>query len=132
MTQTSLVKTLVKATIAVCIMIPGSAFAGEGFFQKIGDGPKRVVQDIFTPNSVDRPAPAPAPAPVAQYSATLRVGCLDAQTGADRADNTITATSTVSTADAMNYILNLANRSDLCQANGDTSRITRPGSAHWM
>jgi hypothetical protein len=118
-------------------MIPsltGSAFAGEGFFEKIGDGPKHFVQDIFTPNSVDRPAPAaaPAPAPVAQYSATLRVGCLDAQTGADRADNTITATSTISTADAMNYILNLANRSDLCQANGDTSRITRPGSARWM
>jgi hypothetical protein len=137
MTQTTLVKTIVRTTIAASIMISSlnsSAFAGEGFFEKIGDGPKRFVQDIFTPNSVDPPAPAsaPAPAPVNKYTATLRVDCMDAQTGADRADNTITASSNVSTADARNYIINLANRSDLCQANGDTSRVTKPGSGRWM
>ena len=134
MTQVTLVKTIVKATIAASILIPsltGSAFAGEGFFQKIGDGPKRVLQDIVTPNKVD-PAPArSAPAPT-QYSATMRVDCRDAQTGAPRADNTITAVSNVSQEDAYNQILAITARSDICQANGDTTRVYVPGTFRWM
>jgi hypothetical protein len=136
MNTVGLGKSIVTAAIGAFLMIPhfaSSATAGEGFFQKLGDGPKRVIQDIVTPNKVDRSTPTvPASAPVRHYSATYRVDCIDANTGRDRADNSITATSDASQAAAVNYILDLANRSDLCQANGDTSRITKPGSGRWM
>jgi hypothetical protein len=113
---------------------PGIATAGEGVFQKFGDGLRHGVEDILTPNKVDeKPSTAPAnSAPGPQYSATYRVDCRDAQTGADRADNTITATSPVSEGAARAYILDLASKSDLCQANGDTSRVTKRGSGRWM
>jgi hypothetical protein len=136
MTQVSLVKTVVRATIAASIMIPGltgSAFACESVFCKIGDGPKRVVQDIVTPNKVDPPAPArPAAVPVSTYAAVLRGDCMDAQTGAPRADNTITTYSNLSEIDAEHIAIAIAARSDICQANGDTTRVLVPGSLRWL
>jgi hypothetical protein len=137
MTQAAFVKTILKATVAASILIPsltGSAFAGEGFFEKIGDGPKNRIREIFTPNKVESPAPAPivVPTPANLYWVTYRVDCIDARTGTNRADNTVTQSSTVSRADAMNIVLILSRQEDLCQANGDTSRVTKPGSGRWM
>jgi hypothetical protein len=72
--------------------------------------------------------------PVSQptYSASFRVRCVDAVTGADRADNTVTVTSTVSLEAAREEILRLYRTTDLCQANGDTSRRMVPGSGEWL
>jgi hypothetical protein len=65
------------------------------------------------------------------YSASFRVRCVDAVSGADRGDNTVTVTSTVSREAAVNEILRLYRTTDLCQANGDTSRRMVPGSGEW-
>jgi hypothetical protein len=131
-----LVEAIVKTTIAASIMFPclaGNALAGEGFFDKIGDGPKRVLQDIVTPNRVDPPAPQrPMQTPVARYAATMRVDCMDAQTGAPRGDNTITAVSNISLQDAQSQIFAANEKRDICQANGDTTRVYIPGTFRWM
>jgi hypothetical protein len=119
------------ATTFAILATADIATAGEGVFQKFGDGLRHGVEDILTPNKVDKPA-QPASPPVPQYSATYRVDCLDAQTGADRADNTITATSPISEAAARAYILDLASKADLCEANGDTTRVTKRGSGRWI
>jgi hypothetical protein len=122
------------AAVVVLAAVGSGNFANEAnacetVFCKIGDGPKRVIHDIFTPNKVDKPG-TPAAVLPKRFSATYRVDCVDVDTGADRADTTITATSDVSEDAARNYILNLASRSDLCQANGDTSRVAKSG--RWM
>jgi hypothetical protein len=66
------------------------------------------------------------------YSVSFRVRCVDAVSGADRADNTLTVTSTVSREAAVNEILRLYRTTDLCQANGDTTRRMVPGSGEWL
>jgi hypothetical protein len=121
---------LLTGVVLLTFVAGASAFACESVFCKIGDGPKRVIQDIVTPNKVDQ-GPARA-APAVKYSATLRIDCQDAQTGAPRADNTITVVSNVSQQDAENQILAITGRSDICQANGDTTRVSIPGTARWM
>ena len=105
------------------------ASAGESVTDKFGDGLRHGIEDVLTPNKVD-PKPAPSP-PAPRYSATYRVDCIDSRTGADRADNTITATA-ASVEAARSAIIEQYTRSDLCQANGDKSRITRAGSGRWM
>jgi hypothetical protein len=150
MAKIILVKTIVMAAIAATIIIPtlvSSAAAGEGFFQKIGDGPKRVLQDIVTPNKVDPPAPVRAPGPVQasvpapvpvqasspHFVATYRVDCRDAQTQADRADNTLQFSGPAASKEAFeNYIINLSHEQDFCQGNGDTSRVMKPGSGRFL
>jgi hypothetical protein len=154
MAKTTLVKTIVTAAIAATIVIQtlvSSASAGEGFFQKIGDGPKRFIRDIVTPNKVDPPAPAPAPAPARipvqastpapvpvqasspHFVATYRVDCRDAQTGADRADNTLEFSGPAASKEAFyDYIINLSHQKDFCQGNGDTSRVMKPGSGRFL
>jgi hypothetical protein len=118
-------------TMLTLTSISSIGFAGENVFQKIGDGPRREIEDIVTPNKIDKPSQR-APAPQKRFSATYRVLCMDATTGADRADNTITAYSTVSEEDAMNVISQQVRLKDICQANGDTSRVTKPGTGYWM
>jgi hypothetical protein len=56
------------------------------------------------------------------YSASARVNCVDATTGADRANSDVTVTSPVSRDAAVNEIVRLYRTQDLCQGNGDTSR----------
>jgi hypothetical protein len=122
-----------KTIFAACVLFPAltaSAFAGEGFFQKIGDGPKRVIQDIITPESVDN-GKGGASLHV-QFVATMRVDCQDAQTGVPRGDNTITAISHISQQDAANQVFAANDRVPLCQQNGDTTRIAIPGTFRWM
>jgi hypothetical protein len=150
MAKIILVKTIVTAAIAATIIIPtlvSSAAAGEGFFQKIGDGPTRVLRDIVTPNKVDPPAPVRAPVPVQatvpapvpvqasspHFVATYRVDCRDAQTQADRADNTLQFSGPAASKEAFeNYIVNLSHKQDFCQGNGDTSRVMKPGSGRFL
>lgn len=123
-----------------------SVQAGEGFLQKFGDGLRHTVESVVKnpvealpvcwgqPQNCRGEDKKTAQVKVAPqtFSATYRVDCIDAVTGADRADNTITATSTVSLDEARNEIIRRYQTSDLCQANGDTSRITKPGSGRWL
>jgi hypothetical protein len=105
--------------------------------ESIGKDPIEVLppcwgspQDCRDDKHKNKPPQIIVPSPT--YSVTYRVDCRDAITGADRADNTITVTSTVSVADAQNEVIRRLQSSDLCQANGDTSRVTKPGSGRWL
>jgi Repeat of unknown function (DUF5648) len=110
----------------------------EGFFEKMGDGPAKFFglksrEDSNTQKGQGVPTQSnTSSVGIPRYSATYRVDCQDALTKADRADDTITATSFISEDDARNYILNIANKTDLCQANGDKSRVTKAGTGRWM
>ncbi len=120
------------------------AHACESVFCKIGDGPRHVVegvvahpQRIFPPcwgsDRCDDPAkagPTQGPHP-SKRAKLISEDCKDAVTGADRADNT-TRPSSISLDEARNEIIRRYQTADLCQANGDTSRITKPGSGRWM
>jgi hypothetical protein len=154
------VRTLAAAGIAglsLCAGIPNGAnvaHAGEGFFQKIGDGWKKgkwipgipnvrpqTVQEVLFPVCWGHPQdcresakPAGGPSqrvPEAWVSVSYRVDCRDRDTGADRADNTVTVTAPTRD-QAVARIEELARTSDLCQANGDLSRITVPGSGRYL
>ena len=81
-----------------------SVSAGEGFFEKIGDGPRHAVEGLvqhpqrifpvcWGSDRCDDPAkPAPTTVATPSFTVTFRVDCKDAVTGADRADNPITVT----------------------------------------
>jgi hypothetical protein len=72
------------------------------------------------------------PNPPTTYSVSFRVRCKDAQTGANRADTTLTVTSTVSREAAVQEVLRQYETTDLCQSNGDTSRVMVPNSGEWL
>jgi hypothetical protein len=80
----------------------------------------------------DKKAPVHVIVPEPTFLVTYRVDCRDAFTGADRADATVTVTSKVSTEDARNEVLRQVQSSDLCQASGDMSRVTKPGTGRWL
>jgi hypothetical protein len=79
------------------------------------------------------------PGPVHAYVASApngvavsyRVDCRDRDTGADRADTTVTVAAPTHDA-AVAAILQKAQTSDLCQSNGDLSRVTVPGSGRFL
>lgn len=66
-----------------------------------------------------------------QVSVTYRVNCRDRDTGADRAYSTVTATGWTRRA-ALAQISRMIETNDLCQANGDQTRITVPGSGRLL
>lgn len=66
-----------------------------------------------------------------QIAVSYRVDCKDRDTGADRADTTITIAAPTREA-AVTAINQEAQSRDLCQSNGDLSRITVPGSGRFM
>jgi hypothetical protein len=132
-----------------------SAHAGEGFFEKIGDGwrtgkwvpglpdikPKTWQEVVFpicwgSPQDCRGEAEGKAgPGHPPLYSATFRVDCVDAANGRDRGDSTITYTSSKSIDDARQQATNAYSSSDLCQADPnykDPSRITKPGSGRFV
>lgn len=62
---------------------------------------------------------------------SYRVDCRDRDTWADRADSTITVQAPTR-ADALAAIEQQEQISDLCQANGDLSRVTKPGTGRYL
>ena|ERR1700682_1404773 len=64
-------------------------------------------------------------------SVSYRVDCRDRDTGASRADSTITVTAPTRAA-AVAEIEQTIRSSDICQGNGDFSRITVPGSGRYL
>jgi hypothetical protein len=155
------IRIMAISAVAACCVASGApratnlAYAGEGFFQKIGDGWKKgnwvpgipsvrpqTVQEVIFPvcwgspqdcrddanKRIQTVAPGGTPSFV---SVSYRVDCRDRDTGADRADNTVTATAKTRDA-AVAEIERLARSSDLCQGNGDLSRVTVPGSGRYL
>ena len=111
--------------------IASSTYAGEGFFQKIGDGWRngdwlpRYTGPKATPA---RTAPSGAPNTV---SVSYRVNCRDRDTGADRADNTLTVAAP--TRDAAVAVIEQALQTrDIRQDSGDLSRVSVPGTGHYL
>jgi hypothetical protein len=65
------------------------------------------------------------------FSVTYRVDCKDKTTGASRATSTVTVFASTRQA-AVNEIERMIRTGDVCQGNGDLSRITVPGSGHYL
>lgn len=138
----------VAALCAVSTVCPsGTAQAGEGFFQKIGDGWKNVIPKVQL-KSPQELLPVCWGSPQecrddnqrngtqthqaqARVSVSYRVDCRDRDTGRDRADNTVTVSAPTRAA-AVAEIERLARTTELCQANGDSSRVTVPGSGRYL
>jgi hypothetical protein len=148
----------VTALCALSILAVGPATAGEGFFEKIGDGWKKghwvpnlpdvkpqTVQEVLFPVCWGSPQDCRDDArrnqkagtggaqtqQVALVSVSYRVDCRDRNTGRDRADSTVTVTASSRQA-AVAEIERLARAQDLCQGNGDQSRVTVPGSGRYL
>jgi hypothetical protein len=143
------------AVAAVTIPATHVAQAGEGFFQKIGDGWRKgkwvpgvpdvkpqTWQEVVFPicwgspqdcrGEADKKAGQGHP-PL--YSVTFRVDCFDTENGRDRGDSTTTFTSSKSVDDAKQKALDAYNSSDLCQIDPnyrDASRIMRRGSGRFV
>jgi len=62
---------------------------------------------------------------------SYQVDCRDRYTGADRADNTITVQAPTRE-EAVATIEQQERTGDLCQANGDSSRVTKPGTGRYL
>ena len=134
------------------------AHAGEGFFEKIGDGWRKgkwipglpdvkpqTWQEVVFPicwgspqdcrGEAEKTVSKPGQRPPLLYSATFRVDCIDRDNQRDRGDSTITYTSGKSLEDARQAALNAYHSSDLCQIDPnyiDASRITKPGSGRFI
>jgi hypothetical protein len=134
------------------------AHAGEGFFEKIGDGWRKgkwvpgvpdikpqTWQEVVFPicwgspqncrGEAEKTAARPGQPPPPLFAATFRVDCIDKDNGRDRGDSTSTFTSSASLDEARRAALNAYNSSDLCQIDPnyrDASRITKPGSGRFM
>jgi hypothetical protein len=134
------------------------AQAGEGFFEKIGDGWRKgkwvpglpdvkpqTWQEVVFPicwgspqncrgeaeKTVSRPGQPLPPL----YAATFRVDCIDRDNGRDRGDSTSIYTSMKSLDEARQAALNAYNSSDLCQIDPnyrDASRLMKPGSGRFI
>ena len=149
--RTFLVSTAVCTAAAFLIPDVQTAHAGEGFFQKIGDGwrkgkwipglpdikPQTWQEFVFpicwgSPQDCrDDADKKVGPGHPPLYSVTFRVDCVDADNGWDRGDSTTTFTSSKSIDDAKQAALNAYNSSDLCQIDPnyrDASRVMKPGS----
>lgn|SRR5262249_52452304 len=147
--------TAAYAIAAISIPAMRAAHAGEGFFQKIGDGWRKgkwvpglpdvkpqTWQEVVFPicwgsphdcrGEADKKAGQAHPL---LYSVTFRVDCIDADNGRDRGDSTSTFTSSKSIDDAQQKALDAYNSSDLCQIDPnyrDSSRNMRPGSGRFV
>jgi hypothetical protein len=135
------------------------AQAGEGFFQKIGDGWRKgnwvpglpdvkpqTWQEVVIPVCWGSPQNCrgeaqkaaagkghPPSAPI--YSVTFRVDCIDKDNGRDRGDSTTTFSSAKSEDEARQVALNTYRSSDLCQIDPnyrDASRVMKPGSGRFI
>ncbi|MGY8681101.1 hypothetical protein Q2941_25335 [Bradyrhizobium sp. UFLA05-153] len=85
--------------------------------------------DEKKPPTVSVPPPPPPPV---LYSASYRVDCLDAQSGRDRGDQTLTTTSPESLEAARSEIRRqLKSGVDLCR-QADETRVTKAGSGRWL
>jgi hypothetical protein len=132
-----------------------SAQAGEGFFEKIGDGWRKgewlpgvpdvkpqTWQEVIFPICWGSPQDCRGKAETKAgpnhpplYSVTFRVDCVDTGNGRDRGDSTTTFTSSKSVDDAKQAALNAYNSSDLCQIDPnyrDASRVMKPGSGRFL
>jgi hypothetical protein len=65
------------------------------------------------------------------FSVTYRVECKDKATGASRATSTVTISASTRQA-AVNDIERMIRTGDVCQGNGDSSRMTVPGSGRYL
>jgi hypothetical protein len=135
-----------------------TALAGEGFFEKIGDGWRKgewvrglpdvkpqTWQEVLFPicwgspqdcrGEAEKTASKPGQPVPPLYSATFRVDCIDRDNGRDRGDSTSTFTSAKSLDDAKQAATNAYNSSDLCQVDPnyrDASRVMKPGSGRFI
>ena len=157
------IRTALAGALVAYVAFAGASFvpvahAGEGFFQKIGDGWRKgqwapgipdvkpqTWQEVIFPicwgspqdcrgeaeKSVSKPGQPIPPL----YSATFRVDCIDRDNGRDRGDFTTTFTSGKSLEDARQTALNAYHSSDLCQIDPnykDASRIMKQGSGRFL
>jgi hypothetical protein len=154
-----LLSTLAGSALVVAMPVTQVAQAGEGFFQKIGDGWRKgkwvpglpdvkpqTWQEVVFPICWGSPQDCrgeaektaagkgrPLSSPL--YSVTFRVDCIDKDDGRDRGDSTTTFSSAKSADDARQAALNAYNSSDLCQADPnyrDASRVTKPASGRFI
>jgi hypothetical protein len=154
---------VLSGALAAYVALAGASFApaahaGEGFFEKIGDGWRKgkwvpglpdvkpqTWQEVVFPvcwgspqdcrGEAQRTASKPGQPPPPLYSATFRVDCIDRDNGRDRGDSTSTYTSGKSLEDARQAALNAYKSSDLCQIDPnykDESRIMKPGSGRFI
>jgi hypothetical protein len=162
--ETVMRNTIGSALLLVALSMLGStplthgARAGEGFFQKIGDGWRKgkwvpglpdvkpqTWQEVVFPicwgspqdcrGEAQQTASKQGVPPPPLYSVTFRVDCIDADNGRDRGDSTTTFTSSKSEDDARQAAVNAYKSSDLCQYDPnyrDRSRITRTGSGRFI
>lgn len=143
---------------SISVAFPPVAQAGEGFFEKIGDGWRQgkwvpgvpdikpqTWQEVVFPicwgspqdcrGEAEKTESRPGQPSPPLYAATFRVDCIDKDNGRDRGDSTSTFTSRASLDEARQAALNAYNSSDLCQIDPnyrDASRITKPGSGRFM
>jgi len=66
-----------------------------------------------------------------QFSVTYHVDCKDKATGASRAATTVTVTASTRQA-AVNDVERMIRTGDVCQGNGDLSRISVPESGRYL
>ncbi|MEA2918597.1 MAG: hypothetical protein QOJ15_10678 [Bradyrhizobium sp.] len=146
--------------LALGLVMSGVAYdpshAGEGFFEKIGDGWRKgtwvpgipdvkpqTLQEVIFPvcwgspqdcrddakkNNTSRAAGQQVATVV---SVTYMVDCIDATDGADRADSVVTVSASTRQA-AVAEIERLKQTTDLCQGNGDLSRVTKRGTGRYL
>jgi hypothetical protein len=147
---------LLTVTFLALSAVPSgsAAHAGEGFFEKIGDGWRKgewvpgvpdvkpkTWQEVVFPICWGSPQDCREGAKNKNQQATggaqplvsisYRVDCRDRDTGGDRADSTITVTASTRQA-ATAEVERLAHTTDLCQGSGDRSRVTVPGSGRYL
>ena len=135
------------------ISLIGSPVAAQSVFQKIGDGWKhgkwipgvpdvkpQTIQEVIFPVCWGHPQDCRDDAvkkSKAQggepqlVSVSYRVDCVDKDSGAPRADSTMTVTALTRDA-AVAEIEKARGKGDVCQGNGDLSRITVPGSGRYL
>jgi hypothetical protein len=117
------------------------ALAGEGVFQKIGDGWKKGhwLPGLDWPGK-DQPQqpqskPSSPPTRVGElYQITYRVDCRDRQTGRDAGDETLTITSPHSYPHAEALARSEVENRNVCfnPAWGDRDRVMVPGSGRTL
>ena len=153
-----LLSTLAASAVATAVAGTQVAHAGEGVFDKIGDGWRKGTwvpglpdvkpqtwQEVVFPicwgspqdcrDEGQKKAAGNGNPPPPLFSVTFRVDCIDADNGRDRGDSTSTFRSTKSLDDARQAALNAYGSSDLCQIDPnyqDRSRVMKGGSGHFI
>jgi hypothetical protein len=107
------------------------AYAGEGFFDKIGDGWRNGDWLPRYTGPKGAPPQTAAAGPANTVSVSYRVNCRDRDNGADRADNTLTVAAPTREA-AVAQIEQALRTTDICQDSGDLSRVEVLGTGHYL